>query len=560
MAPIFPGQPYHGGWRTLKSITHTNPAGTTFTIAALLTLVMLLGAALLWTPAAGDEPAEPLWSAEMTVVEYTSVSIGAASADLFANVGGSGNLQIKSLWSHIPDRDLRLAFQEDLEGAADYTLQAGSLTLEFPADSSGASSFRWTGLDIPWQDGQVIHVRIALTSEIDSLPPNPTTPEESEITGTSDGSEEEQPPLFLVSNLNINPDSGIIRPLNASRSGFAQEFTTGATPDGYALGSVGVQVSLFPDESAAADHLRMTINAVKTGGGPGDAVCTLTNPLSFQAPGVITFNAPTGDGACPELSAETTYSVVIEWMDPSGTDTFALIPQTYASEETAATEEDAGGADGWSIADQAHYLGVSSNIRTWTSFDETASFKIKLDGTSPEQSTGSDAENNPATGAPTISGTPQVGQTLTADTSAVHDADGLEQVAYEYQWLAGGTEVSGATASTYLLTTSDQGQTIQVEVTFTDDGGQPGVPDQRGDAGSGSEAEHGRYRRAHHQRDTPGGRDPDRRHLGHIGRGRTGRRLLPVPVAAGRCRHNGPDQLHLPAGLRRRGQRPSRSG
>ena len=35
--------------------------------------------------------------------------------------------------------------------------------------------------------------------------------------------------------------------------------------------------------------------------------------------------------------------------------------------------------------------------------------------------------NNPATGAPTISGTVQVGETLTAGTSGIVDADGLDE-------------------------------------------------------------------------------------------------------------------------------------
>ena len=59
------------------------------------------------------------------------------------------------------------------------------------------------------------------------------------------------------------------------------------------------------------------------------------------------------------------------------------------------------------------------------------------------------AINNAATGAPTISGTAQVGQMLTAHTSGITDSDGLTNVVYEYQWLAdfGGlvTEISGAT-------------------------------------------------------------------------------------------------------------------
>ena len=77
--------------------------------------------------------------------------------------------------------------------------------------------------------------------------------------------------------------------------------------------------------------------------------------------------------------------------------------------------------------------------------------------------------NTPATGLPNISGTPQVGETLTADTSDIDDEDGLTNVSYRYQWVAGGSNISEATGSSYLLTTSEQGQTIQVKVNFTDD-------------------------------------------------------------------------------------------
>ena len=81
----------------------------------------------------------------------------------------------------------------------------------------------------------------------------------------------------------------------------------------------------------------------------------------------------------------------------------------------------------------------------------------------------STAENNAPTGLHTISGTPQVNETLTADTSAIDDADGLTNVSYSYQWTAGGTNIAGATGSSYTLTASEQGQTIRVRVTFTDD-------------------------------------------------------------------------------------------
>ena len=80
--------------------------------------------------------------------------------------------------------------------------------------------------------------------------------------------------------------------------------------------------------------------------------------------------------------------------------------------------------------------------------------------------------NSPATGAPTISGTAQVGETLTADTSGIVDADGLTNVSYSYQWLSSrDTEINGATNSTYAIVSADMGKTIKVRVSFTDDAG-----------------------------------------------------------------------------------------
>ena len=43
--------------------------------------------------------------------------------------------------------------------------------------------------------------------------------------------------------------------------------------------------------------------------------------------------------------------------------------------------------------------------------------------------------NSLATGLPSISGTAQVGETLTAETSGIADDDGLENVSYSYLWI-----------------------------------------------------------------------------------------------------------------------------
>ena len=79
--------------------------------------------------------------------------------------------------------------------------------------------------------------------------------------------------------------------------------------------------------------------------------------------------------------------------------------------------------------------------------------------------------NTAATGEPTISGTPQVDETLTAGTSAISDEDGLDNVSYQYQWLRDDADIAGQTNSTYELVSADEGKTIKVRVTFTDDAG-----------------------------------------------------------------------------------------
>ena len=80
-------------------------------------------------------------------------------------------------------------------------------------------------------------------------------------------------------------------------------------------------------------------------------------------------------------------------------------------------------------------------------------------------------ENAAPTGSPTISGTAEVGHTLSADTSTVSDDNGLTNAQFAYQWLRDDAEVPGATGSTYKLTADDEGNAVKVRVAFTDDDG-----------------------------------------------------------------------------------------
>ena len=84
--------------------------------------------------------------------------------------------------------------------------------------------------------------------------------------------------------------------------------------------------------------------------------------------------------------------------------------------------------------------------------------------------------NNGATGEPTISGTAQAGQVLTADASPILDTDGLTGVDFTYQWvrvdadgMSNPADITDATAATYTLTAADAGKKVKVKVSFTDE-------------------------------------------------------------------------------------------
>ena len=81
--------------------------------------------------------------------------------------------------------------------------------------------------------------------------------------------------------------------------------------------------------------------------------------------------------------------------------------------------------------------------------------------------------NNTATGAPTISGNARSGQTLTAATNGIADADDLGGATFAYEWLrvgADGTEavIAGAASGAYTLTAEDVGAKLKVRARFTD--------------------------------------------------------------------------------------------
>ena len=157
--------------------------------------------------------------------------------------------------------------------------------------------------------------------------------------------------------------------------------------------------------------------------------------------------------------------------DTSGiADADGLANVTFSYQWLSSRDTEIGGATSSTYTLQPSDEGKTISVQV--SFNDDADNEESLTSAATDAVAAATTPNNPATGVPTISGTARVGETLTANTSGVADADGLSDVSFSYQWLSSrDTAISGATGSTYTLVSTDLGKIIKVKVTFTDDAG-----------------------------------------------------------------------------------------
>ena len=192
---------------------------------------------------------------------------------------------------------------------------------------------------------------------------------------------------------------------------------------------------------------------------------TTTTTASSNSPGTLSCSTGTSSIALTLDPAEGT-TAWQSWVEHSSG--YPRVGQYLVLDGTASqlSHTYSGLAQGsWSVTGTAYFGGTSSALGA-------ISCVVAAPPPATTTTTTTTAPNSPATGAPTISGTAQVGQTLTANTSGIADADGLTNVSYSYQWLSSrDTEIAGATSSIYTLQASDASKEISVRVTFTDDAG-----------------------------------------------------------------------------------------
>ncbi|MGR3378675.1 calcium-binding protein [Salipiger abyssi] len=142
---------------------------------------------------------------------------------------------------------------------------------------------------------------------------------------------------------------------------------------------------------------------------------------------------------------------------------------------------DADGLGGFSyqwLRDGSAIQGATGATYTLVTADIGATIRVRVSytdgiGTAESLTSASTAtvanSNDAPTGRPAVTGTATQGQTLTADTSAIADEDGLGS--FSYQWLRDGAAISGATGASYTLAQADVGRSLSVRVGYTDGGG-----------------------------------------------------------------------------------------
>ncbi|MDE0066975.1 MAG: hypothetical protein OXN44_08895, partial [Acidimicrobiaceae bacterium] len=242
---------------------------------------------------------------------------------------------------------------------------------------------------------------------------------------------------FLVSNSGqANGGTG-----NFVQHDHAQAFTTGSNAGGYTL--TGVDFS-FPqvNDGNLAGKLVAEIRS-DSSGAPGALVATLTKPGTISA-GTNSF---THEGVA--LDASTTYWVVLDV-------NLVLLPGANTIQNTGSDAEDAGGADGFTIADEGHFRTWNTS-GGWTSFAQSR--KITIHGTPVETVETETFVANTGQGSPgTGSLNNDYHQAFTTGGSSFGYS--LHSVDVEFETIHSGFSSSALTASIYSDSSGSPGSSL----------------------------------------------------------------------------------------------------
>ena len=392
----------------------------------------------------GNVDAGPGRLYDLTVTVQNSPATGAPTITGTAQVGET----LMANTTGIADADGLSSVQYEYQWLAD------------DSDISGATSLTYTLADT--DEGKAIKVEVTFTDD---------EGHEETLTSTATDAVSAAP----AAN---SPATGVPTISGTAQVGETLMANTTGVADADGLSNVQYEYQWLASrdtEIQGATGSSYTVQAAEEGK-------TISVQVSFTDDGgnaeTLTSGATDAVSAAPTPNSPATGAPTI-----NGT---AQVGETLTADTSGIADEDGHSSVQYEyqwLADDAEIAGATSLTYTLADTDEGKAIKVEVtftdDAGNAETLTSAATDavaaastpNSPATGDPTISGTAQVGETLTANTSDIADDDGLSNVQYEYQWLAAGASIAGATGITYTLADTDEGKAIKVEVTFTDDAG-----------------------------------------------------------------------------------------
>ena len=224
----------------------------------------------------------------------------------------------------------------------------------------------------------------------------------------------------------------------------SETVTVSGTTTASGITTVNPDTLTIIDNDAPPDTIELSVNPARVAENAGATgiMVTAAFPLgsaTLSTPTVVNVTLAAATAQTADFTPVQPFNVTIPASARSGTATFQFTPNDDTSME---------GSETVTVSGTTTASGITTiNPATLTIIDD-------------------DTPNNPPAGQPRITGTPQVGQTLTAVTTYIQDADGLGDFAY--QWKADETNIAEAMDSSYRLTNNEVGKRITVTVSFTD--------------------------------------------------------------------------------------------
>ena len=224
----------------------------------------------------------------------------------------------------------------------------------------------------------------------------------------------------------------------------SETVTVSGTTTASGITTVNPATLTIIDNDAPPDTIELSVNPARVAENAGATGIMVTaafpqGSATLSTPTVVNVTLAAATAQTADFTPVQPFNVTIPASARSGTATFQFTPNDDTSME---------GSETVTVSGTTTASGITTiNPATLTIIDD-------------------DTPNNPPTGQPRITGTPQVGQTLTAVTTDIQDADGLGDFAY--QWKADETNIAEAMDSSYRLTNNEVGKRITVTVSFTD--------------------------------------------------------------------------------------------